>query len=262
MKNVLRLMVVVLLVALVLPLVPVSAQDGGEGGAALAPEMVAVYLQPATAGSLTDNGDGTYALALQGVAPEITWIMSSPALAIQQQSSVNLAKQWAAATDLVADAVLQVGDLNIVLTVTAPAYDEAAQSQTYVATVVEIVAPEGVKEPDLPTSFDVANLSIAWTVDFQAGLVTGIEAMYEGMRVPGSPECLKAQSDWSAYQAWDIQKSNEQEIAMQTCYGWDGTTDAAKKTAACTLMNSILAERRAKAKQMASTSTYLNTQCK
>lgn len=253
MKNVIRLFAVVLLVVLVLPLVPVSAQDGGEGEGLVASEATAVYFQTATAGSLADNGDGTYTLTLQGVGAQVAWIMSAPSMAIQQQSNVNLAKQWAAAEGLSTGAVLQVGDLNIQLTLTAPAYDEATSTETYVATVGEIAAPEGVKEPELPTSFDAASLSVAWSIEFQNGLVDGVTAMYEGMRATPE-ECAAAKQQWADFQTWWNAKSTEYNAAVKLCLAGD--------SAQCTTAKSIAAERSAKYASMQWLPTYINANCK
>jgi hypothetical protein len=251
MKSVNRLLVVVLLIALALPLIPAAAQDGGEGEE-LTATVVAVYFQTASAGSFADNGDGTYILTLQGIDPQVVWLVSNPALAIQQQNNANLARQWAAAEGLIANAVLQVGDLNIQLTLTSPAYDETAMTETYAATVVEIVAPEGVKEPELPTSFEAANLSISWSVDFQSGLVLGIDAMYQGMRATPE-ECTAAKQQFNDWKAWDAQQYTLQQQAAAAC--------AAGDAAACQTKKEIMISRGAANRAILPVLQMINTQC-
>jgi hypothetical protein len=261
MKTVVRLMLVVVLLALAVPLFPAGAQDGGEEDELLAPEMSAIYFQTADGGSFVDNGDGTYTLTLEGVGAEITWIMTEPTLAVQTINNTNFNAHWNAAEGLVTDAVLGIEGFNIHLTLSMPTYDEATGVQTFVATVNQIVpAVESKDEPELPMTFDSAKLSIAWTVDFQSGLVLGVNAMYEGMRATPE-ECAAAQKQWNDYLTWDAAKKAEYIAARNTCRGRDGTTDAALKQTACQLSETINAERLAASASITPVTTLLGTEC-
>jgi hypothetical protein len=218
MKTVTRLLVFVILFLFVFPLSIAGAQDDSGGELPVVPEMSAIYYLTAASGSFADQGDGTYLLTLEGVGADITWIMTSPSLAIQQQSSANLSMQWSSADALTTDAVIEAAGLNIAMTLGAPTYDEAAGVQTYVATVTNINAPAGVKEPDVPATFDTASLSMAWSLDFQNGLVSGITAMYAGLRATPE-ECAAAQQEWNDFMAYYIAKQNELYPIVNACVG-------------------------------------------
>lgn len=250
-------MIFVLLLAVMLPLVPASAQDEGDELIA-APEASAVYFLSAASGSFADQGDGTYLLTLEGVDENIVWIMAQPVLAMSTLNNVNLNNHWANAEALTTDAVLEVDGMNVMLTLSSPTFE--AGVQTFVATVGEIVAPEGVKEPELPLTFEAVHLSIAWTIDFQDGLVGGIQAMYEGLRATPE-ECAAAQAEWDAYSTWRTAKTAEYVAASNTCRGRDGTTDPALKAAACDQKAVLAAELNAAAANIAPTATLLANEC-
>lgn len=256
MKALVRLTVMLVVVALVLPLATVGAQ-GGEGDELLAPEISAVYFQTATSGAFADNGDGTYTLTLEGVGPEIVWIMNTPVLSVQRLDNTNFNTQWGSAEGLEGEAVLEINGLNVLLTLSAPTYDGAAV-QTYQAVVTDIVAAEETKDaPELPMSFENAYLSIVWSVDFQNGLVAGIEAMYEGMRA--TPEqCAAAQTAWNNFLAWDAVKKAEYQAASVVCYG----SDLATQQSGCDQMKAIQQERNAAIKAVTPSVLLLATECK
>jgi hypothetical protein len=254
MKTLVRFIMFVALLSLVLPLAAVGAQEGsGEDQLVAVPEISAVYYLSAASGSFADQGDGTYLLTLEGVGPEVIWIMTAPSLAIQQQNNVNLNAQWTAAEGLTTDAVIEAAGLNISMTLAAPVYDEATGVQTFVATVTDITAPEGVKEPAVPATFDAANLSLVWSMEFQNGLVGGIQAMYAGMRATPE-ECAAAQQQWNDYNTWATAKYQEFNTASYAC--WQGDK------AACSTANAIVAEINARYATVSGLPAYLNAECK
>jgi hypothetical protein len=250
MKVSLRTIILALLIVVLLPILPVGAQDGGDEQAILAPTISAVYYLSATSGSFADQGDGTYLLTLDGVGEDIGWIVTQPSLALGTVSNVNLNAQWAAADGLVADAVLQVGGLNVMVTLSSPTYDSA--TQTYIVAVGDIVSFEGVKEPDLPTTFDAANLSIAWSLEFEDGLITGIQAMYTGMRA--TPEqCQASQNTYNSLRTQYYQINSDLSTAFKACQGGDA--------AACDKAKTLQAQLYSVQQSLTTTSTFLRSQC-
>ncbi len=258
MKNVARVLILVLLVALLAPMTVSNAQDG-EGDPLVAVEISAVYFQSAASGSLVDNGNDTYTLTLNEVGPSILWLASMPAPKIQELNLEPFAASWAASPDLSAEAALSAAGVDVELTLSAPSYDAEANSITYVATVVSYAAVDGSKA-DLPESFDAANLSIAWSFDFQGGLVAGTMVRYEGVRA--TPEqCAAAQQSWNDYSAWRAAKTAEYKAASDTCRGRDGTTDPALKAAACDLKSQLADELNVAAAGIEPTLTLLVNEC-
>jgi hypothetical protein len=246
MKALARITVLIVLAALVLPLATVGAQDDDGVRLLSSPQISAVYLQTATTGSFADNGDGTYTLTLEGVGAEILWIFNSPGLQIVSLQAQGLMADWAAAEDLATDATLEIESLNIMLELSSPSYDAEAGVQTYSAVIGELVSLEDSKdEPDLPEAFDAGNLVIAWSQEFEAGLLTGFEARSEGTREELSQECKDAQAAWEAYVAWDAQKWEEQQAA----------TDPDEKSA-------ILYERYMAQMAIMPVVNYLNANCR
>jgi len=217
MKSVLRIISIALLVAILLPIAPVKAQDGGTPQAMVA-KAVAVYYQGAASGSFADQGDGTYLLTLENVGENLVWIMAEPNLSVVSTSSAKLSEQWAAAEGLTTDAVLEVGDLNVLLTLASPTFD--AGTQTYVATVTSINAPEGVKDPELPMTFEAANLSIVWSFEFEDGLFNGITALYEGMRATPE-ECTAAKDQYAGLKAQYDSLNAQLTAAVNGCSAGD-----------------------------------------
>jgi hypothetical protein len=252
MKTIVRFTIIALLLAVIVPILPASAQEGDQLTGASTP-ITAVYFQSATAGSFADQGDGTYLLSLEGVAPEIVWLVTTPALGVETMDLSNLNAQWAAAESLQTEAVLEVGDLNVHLMLSAPTYDAASGVQTYTSTVVSISAPEGVKEPDLPASFDGANLSIVWSLDFQSSLMGGIEALFAGVRATPE-ECAAAQTAFNDFIAWYLAQQPQVQSLGQACNAGDQASCAAAKQLADQVNAAYIA--------IYPTITLLNTQCK
>jgi hypothetical protein len=252
MKLIVRILVVVLALSFLFPMTLVNAQDGSSALPVI-PTTSAVYYMTATSGSFADQGDGTYLLTLEGVGANVAWIMTSPSLMIQQHSVANLNMQWAAAEGLATDAVVNAAGLNVAMTLTSPTYDESTGMQTFAATVTGITAPAGVKEPDVPATFDAASLSIAWSDSFQGGLLGGISAMYEGLRATPE-ECATAQQEWNDYQTWLQQQLTLLNQVTNDCL-------FKKDQAACTQMNAITAAIKSRQAEATQYLTLLNTEC-
>ncbi|MBN2305618.1 MAG: hypothetical protein JXQ72_14135 [Anaerolineae bacterium] len=232
MKTLARFTVIVLLIALVLPIASVGAQGGGDDEA-LAPDVAAVFYQAATAGSFEAMDDGSYTLTLEGVGENIIWLVSYPGMQVYTMPAMLFNDDWGANPELMANAVLEVDDLNIELILSAPTYADGVQ--TYVAIVENIIEPVETKDgPELPMMFADANLAIEWSLDFHNGLVAGIDARYEGARATPE-ECTAAKTAVNEWLVWDQQKAVEQNNARAVCSSGDA--------AACDLQTSIAIER-------------------
>lgn len=251
MKTIVRTLVVISLLVVALPLSLATAQDGGEVYT-VAPSITAVYFVPAASGTFVEQDDA-YLLTLEGVGPEIDWIMTAPTLSIRTFNNDNFVTHWAANEELVANAVLQVDGLNVMLSLSSPAYDVDTGVQTYVAVVDDIVAPADIKEPELPMAFEAVNLSIGWTDAFQEGLIIGIEAMYEGLRATPR-QCARAYSQYLYYQyVWLPPRLSAHDNLIWPCLDGDA--------AACQLMSEISMEMAFKQMEMAPVIEMINNEC-
>jgi hypothetical protein len=214
-KLLVRLIAVMMVFAVVLPALPTRAQDG-QGSDDPLSEDDSLYIQSAVSGTFADHGDGTQILTLQGVEPQLVWVMSGAPMAVRYIDAMYFSLDWAAMPDLSAQAVLAVSELNIQMTLKTPTYDAATQTQTYVAAVTSITTTEDTKdEPPLPASFDMAYLSIASSSAFLEGLVAGAQTGLEGVR---SDACSseKQQCD-NATQAATLAQQAYQ-AAAASCY--------------------------------------------
>lgn len=213
MKTIVRITILVLLLALALPIIPASAQDGEEEVSLVG--ISSVYLQDATSGSFEDNGDGTYTLTLNEASEQFTWVITSPGLGIQHFSTETIVLNWSEVEDLSTEAVLSVENLNILLQLSAPTFADG--TQTYIAMVTEIRALDGAKDPEVPMAFDAAELSISVSQEFESGLFQGVVMRYEGIR--GAEECDAARADYDEFNnVWVPAKSQERYDAIVTCY--------------------------------------------
>ncbi len=215
MKLLVRLIAVMMVFAVGLPVLPTGAQDG-QGLDDPSSEDGGLYIQSAASGTFADQGDGTHLLTLQGVGPQMIWVIGDPGMTVRYIDAAYFSLDWAAIPDLSAQAVLAVGPLNIQMTLKAPVYDAATQTQTYAAAVTGITTTEDTKdEPPLPASFDRADLSIASSPALLEGLVAGAETGLEGIR---SDACSaeKQQCD-NATQAASLAQATYSAAALVGC---------------------------------------------
>jgi hypothetical protein len=168
MKVYARILILVMVMALLVPLVPASAQEGEEEALS---SFDAVLVLNASSGTMTDNGDGTYALVLEGVPENYTLVFSGPML-VYSISVEELSTAWAAAEGLTAEAVVKVEGLNMQMTLSAPQYDMG--TLTFTAVVNALVSEDptaNVKDP--VEAFESAVLSIGWSTELSAVLGAG-----------------------------------------------------------------------------------------
>jgi hypothetical protein len=119
--------------------------------------------QTATSGTFTDNGDDTYTLKLEDVAPNTVFVSAVPSLGIMQIDTEAFAKSWqAGGADLTAQAVIELDKVTIFATLSEPVMD--GQSLTYQATIDNILpvgAQSGDTDLEAPEAFKTANLLIS-----------------------------------------------------------------------------------------------------
>ena len=172
MKTRSRIGLVLLILALILPLTPAGAQEEVE----IAEDLSGFYTVNATSGALAPNdGDETYTLTLQGVPETLAVVVDKPYLFAWRVSTLFLIGNWAAAPgDLEASAVLEVDGVTVWLTLTAPAYDDEAQTLSFTAQVTGVYNEDDTKETKAPESFETAALFIYTDHDFEASLLAGL----------------------------------------------------------------------------------------
>jgi hypothetical protein len=86
MKAISRILIVVWIAALLVAVVPANAQEDVYAG---------FFIQKAESGTMTDNGDGTYTLALQGVGNSFEWLVTSPNAGLGYVDDGEVALDWA-----------------------------------------------------------------------------------------------------------------------------------------------------------------------
>ncbi|MBN1565342.1 MAG: hypothetical protein JXA10_15965 [Anaerolineae bacterium] len=177
MKHLFRILILISLIGIALPLATINAQDD------LPPipeedlivSALAVYYQSANSGEFVDNGDDTYTLTLNAADPQITIINTALPLSVSQLDTFGFMTNWAAAGDISVEATLQVDDLNIRLILSQPTYDLETLTQTFVATVVEVVSLAGAEGTLPKKGFTLATLAFAPAEDFLTAYAVALE---------------------------------------------------------------------------------------
>jgi len=182
--------------ALLLLVVPSAlAQDAATEETVLPPTIIMV--QEATSGVLVDNGDGTYTLTLEGVSEQLPYLMDNaenPDAGILETAKVMDA--WAVVEGLTAeDAVLQIPEATVLVTLSAPVFDFISGSVSYTAIVEGVVQEEGAEEIPLPEVFEETTLYILAFEEFWTGLAEGYDTL--GLRAP--KECRRCDPDPEYY---------------------------------------------------------------
>lgn len=174
-RRVPGVVILTLLLALALPAMLAGAQ---EESIVVPEDLMGFYSLSAVSGTLTDNGDGTFALTLADVPEFVPWVTSAPKLAAGRHEIWYVAGSWAAAPEgLEGKAVLEIEGMSLWLTLSAPVYDSELSTLTFTAAVDEIVSAEESKEtPKAPKSFEAATLFVQLDHEFGINFVAGSEA--------------------------------------------------------------------------------------
>ncbi len=121
------------------------------------------FYQTATSGTLTDNGDDSYTLKLDDVAPNTVFVSAAPSLAIMQIDTESFAKSWqAGGADLTSQAAIELDQVTIMATLSEPVMD--GTSLTYQATLDDKLpggAQSGDTDVEIPETFKTVNLLIS-----------------------------------------------------------------------------------------------------
>jgi hypothetical protein len=137
----------------------------------------------ATAGTLTDNEDGTVTLTLEGVSERVSFLSRGATLNAGAVELAGLADAWSTVEGLTARGVLTIGDVTVVLTVGAPSYDVLAGTLTYVGELVSVNGAEAA-----PTEFEKASMFVQASATF-------IEEMGAAADEIGLRDCKQCSSE-------------------------------------------------------------------
>ena len=154
------------------------------------------YIQSATAGSLTDNGDGTYLLSLENVPLITPWLIYSPEGRAGSYETRGLTDDWAFLEGVQRSAMLEIDGVTLFLTITNPTYDDLFYTATYQVTIDNMMAADPtITEP--PTSFGRSTLFFSSDSVFEAQLAQAFidrnkEGRPDAVRPPNSPQCCGA----------------------------------------------------------------------
>lgn len=148
------------------------------------------YLIDATlGGDIVDNGDDTYEMTLQGVLPNIYWMVATPEAYMGSADLLLLTTEWVSnPTDLKAHALLETGDVVLDITMSAPNYDDFLEEMVVTMTVEDVYTNFDDVEPEVPTFFEAGALAIVFDDEFEVGLAFGAEVMASEGRAPSVNE--------------------------------------------------------------------------
>ena len=165
MTKALRSLTLVLVGLLVLSFTIISAQDEDTSG--FPEDLSGFIVQPALSGEFAANDDGTFTLSLVSATEFNAWIVSAPDLFTANHSLAEFAGDWSFDEEISADALLQLDELTVSLTLAAPVYYLVDGTFSYTVTINEIVGGTDSKGgPSLPETFDGATLIIQLNADF------------------------------------------------------------------------------------------------
>jgi hypothetical protein len=190
MKISARITLLILICLFALPLVGISAQEDVSG---FSDEMSGFIVQPAFSGEFVDNGDDTYTLILESAVDFNSWIVMLPEFFSANHSLAEFAGDWSFADEMAAEAVLQLGDMTIRLTLSTPVFYLVDGRFSYTVVVEEIVSETSSKGgPSLPDSFASATLIIQLDAQF----ATEYLAARQGRLLETRPDVQDSCAPW------------------------------------------------------------------
>jgi hypothetical protein len=142
------------------------------------------YHQSAKSGTFSANSDGDYTLTLAGVALNTVYMVTSfdetkPPQSVTQISTSTFVATWKAGdsadTPIPVEAVLELNDRTVWLTLSEPAIDPVNNTLSYQVAVDEVMAVGSEDSTKLPDTFDAASLLISETHDLTAVLIAGLK---------------------------------------------------------------------------------------
>jgi hypothetical protein len=144
-------------------------------------------------GEIADNGDDAYTITLSGVTNDVYWLVSSPEPYVGSSDLLLMTGEWASnPDDLTAHALVEMGDVVLDITITAPSYDDFFEELIVSATVNDIYSSYEDTKLEIPDSFESAVLAIIFDDAFEEGLGIGAEIMAEGARASESGRSKKS----------------------------------------------------------------------
>lgn len=187
-----RFSLLVLSVCIITFALTLLAQEATPEAVFVPDDFVEVLVQQAESGTLTQNDtDTTYTLTLIGLGGEFLWFIESPWLDAGTEAIVPMVHGWQSAEGLVAEsAVLHVGDVSVVLALTAPEYDETSDTLTYTATITQLIARGDADAKTPPETFDSATLFIRFDAAFMQTMVDSLIALGDSARTFTEMLCI------------------------------------------------------------------------
>jgi hypothetical protein len=190
MKIATRITALILICLFVIPLAGISAQEDVSG---FSDELSGFIVQPAFSGEFVDNGDDTYTLSLESAVEFNSWIVMLPEFFSANHSLAEFAGDWSFSDEMAAEAVLQLGDMSITLTLSTPVYYLVDGTFSYTVVVEEIVSDTVAKGgPSLPETFANATLIIQLDAQF----ATDYMAARQGRLLETRPDVQNACAPW------------------------------------------------------------------
>ncbi len=184
-----------------------------------------VFSQEATGGTFSKNENGTWALSLQGIPSQIE-ITEMGVVSARTFATVDLVTQWQASIDTAAtnseladlnpyyaDAVLELADALVNLTIVGAFYDELTEIMTYTVRLnayLPIESIEGqayddtfvlIQDKDVTAEFGAASLAISGSNAFLDALKQAVIADASGIRLADVATCESTNTSITALQA-------------------------------------------------------------
>ncbi len=158
-------------------------------------ELAGTIVFAAATGDLVEQ-DGNLVLTLTNIADTLPTLVSQPVLSASNYDTQILASDWSTAEaeePLSTEALLNIGDLTLKMTVSTPVYDpgsDGAASLSLVVTIDEITSldPDLKGDPEAPESFEDGTLFILFDSTFIEQVQAGRLVRLEGSRLTGGVE--------------------------------------------------------------------------
>ncbi len=144
-----------------------------------------VVVQQAGAGTLTANEDNTYTLTLQDVAPQVSWLRTTPETGAGSIATAAFSTAWASVGTLqAANTVVQTGDGSLVLTLSAPRLDPVTNTLQYQADLERVTSIGDItaKHGELSTPLALSSPTLFLQADSEFFVTLGEGFAMAGLR--------------------------------------------------------------------------------
>lgn len=176
MKVLPRLMLI--LIALFLLAVPISAQD----------EFGGAYFLTAEGGDTSEVSDDVYEFTLNNVPAGLNWYLANPRPYVGTGDGALFFQAWGTDDNLSTTAFLELDNMVIEFDMSAPMFDTTIGDLTFTGNIIALDPkdPEDTKL-SVPKKIDgEAKLTIVFDADFDDAIAEGIEEVLSGTRTERS----------------------------------------------------------------------------